>query len=71
MTSDPGVDEAMNVLRRTAGFHVGASIPVDTDPVVRQWMIDRDLIGKAGGLTIRGSCLAERIQLAHLDELFG
>lgn len=38
--------------------------------VVRE-LLNAKLIGANGGLTIRGSAVAEKLQNAQLDELFG
>jgi hypothetical protein len=57
------------ILKATGGYHQGTQTNV-IGPEMRQ-MFEAGLIGESGGLTRKGSILAERLQNAQLEDLFG
>jgi hypothetical protein len=58
-----------DLLRSVGGYAQGTKVNI-IGAHMRQ-LFDAGLIGPSGGLTRKGSILAERVQNAHLDELFG
>jgi hypothetical protein len=59
-----------DILRAAAGHHVGADAQCRTRQEDRQ-MFMAGLTGREGGLTRKGSILAERLKSAELEVLFG
>lgn len=57
------------ILTASAGYHQGA-LTGAIGSEMRQ-MFNAGLIGVNGGLTLKGSILAERLKNAQLDALFG
>lgn len=60
---------AVKVLENTRGFLIGTQTGA-IGPVMRE-LFDAGVIGPNGGLTAVGSAIAERVQSAQLDALFG
>lgn len=60
---------AVKVLENTRGFLIGTQTGA-IGPIMRE-LFDAGIIGVNGGLTAVGSAIAERVQSAQLDALFG
>jgi hypothetical protein len=57
-----------DILRATAGYHQGTVVKGTRGELAQ--LFAAGLVGVSGGLTRKGSILAERVQNAQLDELF-
>lgn len=62
---------AKDALRNAGSTRIGKRISDMTEGHVARELLNAKLIGANGGLTIRGSAVAEKLISAQLDELFG
>jgi hypothetical protein len=60
---------AESALAETRGFLIGAVCPAQG--AVYAELVTAGMIGRHGGLTVRGSIRTERLKNAKLDALFG
>jgi hypothetical protein len=63
--------DAKTALASARGYHCGTVVMAGVATSTLWELEDRGLIGPNGGLTIRGSVVAMKLQNAQLDALFG